>query len=118
MSEYNAPPSVSLTPAGPLPSGKGAVHREELGRKTIEGVDVVGSREITTMNAGAFGNEKTEDIVKEFWYSPWLGINVITKRFDPRHVQNFEVSNINPSEPNPKMFQPPADYRVVKMNGQ
>jgi hypothetical protein len=57
--------------------------------------------------------------VKEFWYSPWLGINVITKRFDPRHgVQNFEVSNLNLSEPNPKMFQPPADYRVVKMNGQ
>jgi hypothetical protein len=57
--------------------------------------------------------------VKEFWYSPRLGINVITKRFDPRHgVQNFVVSNINQSEPDAKLFQPPADYRLVKMDGQ
>jgi hypothetical protein len=119
VSEYDAPPSVSLAPAGPMPSGRGSVQREELGRKTIEGVDVIGSREITTINEGAFGNEKTEAIVKEFWYSPRLGINVITKRFDPRHgAQNFVVSNINQSEPDPKMFGPPEDYRVVNMNGQ
>ena len=119
VSEYNEPPSVSLVPAGPMPNGRGSVQREELGRKTIDGVDVIGSREITTINAGAVGNEKTEAVVKEFWYSPHLGINVITKRFDPRHgVQNFVVSNINQSEPDPKLFQPPEGYRVVKMDGQ
>jgi hypothetical protein len=119
VSEYDAPPSVSLAPAGPMPSGRGSVQREELVRKTIEGVDVIGSREITTINAGAFGNEKTEAIVKEFWYSPRLGINVITKRFDPRHgAQNFVVSNINQSEPDPKMFAPPEGYRIVNMIDQ
>jgi hypothetical protein len=55
VSEYNVPPSASLVPAGPMPSGRGSVQREELGRKTIEGVDVVGSREITTMNAELLG---------------------------------------------------------------
>jgi hypothetical protein len=119
VSEYNESASVNLMPAGPIPNGRGSIKREDLGRKTIEGVDVIGSREVTTINAGVTGNENVEPIVKEFWYSPRLGINVITKRFDPRFgAQNFVVSNINQSEPNPKMFQPPADYRVVKMDGQ
>jgi hypothetical protein len=81
---------------------------------------VVGSREVTTLNVGVMGNEKPEPIVKEFWYSPRLGINVITKRFDPRAsaIQNFVVGNINLEEPNPRMFEPPAGYRIVPMDGQ
>jgi hypothetical protein len=116
---YNAPQKVALMPAGPLPNGRGTVERQALGQKTIDDIEVIGSREITTLNAGAVGNEKTEPIVKEFWYSPRLQINIITKRFDPRFgVQNFIVSNINQSEPNPKLFEPPDGYRVVKMSGQ
>jgi len=119
VSPFSAPESVNLMPAGNLPGGRGTVTREELGRKTIEDIEVIGSRESITLNAGSVGNEKAEPIVKEFWYSPRLGINVITKRFDPRFgVQNFTVSNINQSEPDPKLFEPPADYRVVMMNGQ
>ena len=119
LSQYYAPASATLMPAGPMPNGRGSITREDLGHKTIDGVDVIGSREITTINAGANGNEKAEPIVKEFWYSPRLGINVITNRFDPRTgVQNFVVSNINQSEPDPKMFVPPEGYRVVNMNGQ
>lgn len=84
MYRDDMPTTVTLPKVGPLPNGMGSVTREELGRKTIEGVDVVGSREVTTLNAGVMGNEKPEPVVKEFWYSPQLGINVITKRFDPR----------------------------------
>jgi hypothetical protein len=96
------------------------VTREELGRKSIDGVDVVGSREVTTLNAGFMGNEKPEPVVKEFWYSPRLGVNVITKRFDPRAsaVQNFVVGNINQAEPDARMFEPPQGYRIVPMDGQ
>jgi hypothetical protein len=45
---------------------------------------------------------------------------VITKRFDPRApaVQNFVVGNINQAEPNARMFEPPAGYRIVPMDGQ
>src|SRR5215469_10316595 len=119
VNRYYAPESVKLMPAGPLPNGGGSVTREELGQKTIDDLNLIGSREITTLNAGVVGNQKTEPIVKEFWYSPRLQINVITKRFDPRFgSQNFVVSNVNQSEPDPKLFEPPADYRVVKMNGQ
>jgi hypothetical protein len=120
MYQYNMPTTVTLPKTGPLPNGTGTVTREELGKKTIDNVDVVGSREVTTLNAGVMGNEKPEPIVKEFWYSPRLGINVITKRFDPRAsaMQSFEVSNINLAEPNPRMFEPPVGYRIVQADGQ
>jgi hypothetical protein len=98
------------------PHGQGySVKEEALGQKTIENVEVTGSREITTVPAGQFGNEKQEPIVKEFWYSPRIGLNVITKRFNPRSgSQNFVVDHISLDEPDPKTFEPPADYRVIR----
>ena len=91
------------------------VQDEALGQKTIEDVDAIGSREITTLPAGRFGNDKPQPIVKEFWYSPRLGLNLVTKRFDPRSgAENFTVNNLSLNEPDPKMFEPPADYRVVR----
>lgn len=92
-----------------------SVQQEALGQKTIEDVDAIGSREITTLPAGEFGNPRNEPIVKEFWYSPRLGINLVTKRFDPRSgSQNFFVERLSLTEPDPKTFEPPADYRVVR----
>jgi hypothetical protein len=116
---WNAPRGLTLQ-VGPLPNGKGSVTQEDLGRKTINDLDVVGSRQVMTINAGAIGNEKAQPVVKEFWYSPHLGINVITKRFDPRvaAVQSFEVGSINLVEPDPKMFEPPVGWRLVRMDGQ
>src|ERR1700731_3560028 len=60
----------------------------------------------TNVNAGVMGNEKPEPIVKEFWYSPRLGINVITKGFDPRAsaVQNFVGGNLSQAPPNARLF--------------
>jgi hypothetical protein len=85
-----------------------------LGQQTIESVDATGSREITTLPAGQFGNTRSEPIVKEFWYSPRLGLNLVTKRFDPRSgSENFVVDHLSLNEPDPKTFEPPADYRVV-----
>ncbi len=91
------------------------VQQEALGEKTIEGVDATGSREITTLPAGRFGSDRPEPIVKEFWYSPRLGLNLVTKRFDPRSGgQNFIVDHLSLNEPDPKLFEPPADYKVVR----
>ena len=120
VSPFYMPATAKLQQAGPLPNGAGSVTREDLGQKTVEGLEVLGSREITTINAGAIGNQKAEPIVKEFWYSPRLGINVITKRFDPRvsAAQDFDVGNVNLAEPDPKLFEPPSDYKVVRMDRQ
>jgi hypothetical protein len=100
--------------ASPQATGVTITH-EPLGQKTVENVEATGSREITTLAAGKFGNEKAQPVVKEFWYSPRLGLNLITKRFDPRSgVQNFVVANLSLNEPDPNLFQPPAEYQVVR----
>ena len=98
----------------------GTVTLENLGKKTIDNVDVVGSREVTTLNAGVMGDEKPEPVVKEFWYSPQLKINVITKRFDPRAsaMRSFVVGSISQAEPDAKLFEPPSEYKMVRMDGQ
>jgi hypothetical protein len=118
--KYDSPATVSLPKAGPLANGMGTVTLENLGKKTIDNVDVVGSREVTTLNAGVMGDEKPEPVVKEFWYSPQLKINVITKRFDPRAsaMQSFVVGSISQAEPDAKLFEPPSEYRMVRMDGQ
>ena len=101
-----------------LPNGRGTVTEEALGMKTIESLDVVGSREVTTLSAGVMGDQKAEPTVKEFWYSPRLQVNVVTKRFDPHAsaIQDIELRTINLNEPDPKLFVPPTEYRVIRMN--
>jgi len=94
------------------------VKEEALGEKQEGGLNLVGTREITTLPAGRFGNTKPEPIVKEFWYSPVLGVNLVTKRFDPRTgSQNFLVTNVSQNEPDPKRFELPEGYRVVRTEG-
>ena len=100
--------------ASPNRGGVTITH-EALGQKTIDDVDVTGSREITTLPTGQFGNEKPQPIIKEFWYSPRLGLNVVTNRFDPRSgSENFVVDPLSLNEPDPKTFEPPAAYQVMR----
>jgi hypothetical protein len=52
----------------------------------------------------------------EFWYSALLGVNLVSKREDPRFgTENFEVTHISIGEPDSKLFDPPAGYRVVNL---
>jgi hypothetical protein len=109
---------VASTPAS-LPNSvtlpNGTITREELGQRTIDGLDVLGSREITTINPGANGYQHPEPTVKEFWYSPQLEVNLVIKRFEPRGgAENFTLQNIDRSEPNPNLFTPPAEYKIVR----
>jgi hypothetical protein len=116
---YNWAAGVSQPkPATAAQSGANGTKWEDLGKKVIDNVEVVGSQEVMTIPVGTIGNEKAEPVVKEFWYSPRLGINVTTKRFDPRAsaVQNFYVTAISQGEPDAQLFHPPADYRIVNMD--
>jgi len=109
--------SQARPPAAAQSTGNGTKW-EDLGRKVIDNVEVVGSHEVMTIPVGAIGNEKEQPVVKEFWYSPRLGINVTTKRFDPRAstVQNFYVTAINQAEPDARLFHPPNGFRMVSMD--
>lgn len=90
---------------------------ENLGTQIISGLETVGSRETRVIGAAAIGNESPILERKEFWYSPKLRINLVTKREDGRFgsQQNFEVTNIVLAEPDAKLFDPPADYKILDM---
>jgi hypothetical protein len=105
-----------LIPAGPLNGGKAFLTRAPLGSDSVGGVETVGTRETTTLNAGTIGNDRSISIVKEFWYSPQLGINLIEKRQDPRvGTQTFIVSDISLGEPDASLFDTPAGFRTIDM---
>jgi hypothetical protein len=108
------PSSSSLPPLVKLRNGN-TIRNEDLGRATMQNVDVVGSRETITYNAGTIGNEKPEDVVKEFWYSPRLGINLSTRRDDPRisAIQTFTITKLDLSEPDPKLFALPGGSTII-----
>lgn len=87
---------------------------EELGTQNIEGVDAQGTRTITTIPAGAIGNERPIEITYEKWYSNELQMVVMSKHNDPRYgEQTYRLTNINRSEPDPSLFSPPNGYRLV-----
>ncbi len=116
-SRYFAPPNsekMAVQPAGPLDAnGDRNLMRESMGTNDISGIDVTGTRETTTINAGVIGNDKPISIVKEIWFSSKLDLNIAVKRADPRHgTEDFLVSNISTAEPDPKYFSVPTNYSV------
>lgn len=86
---------------------------EQLGKQTIEGVECEGTREVTTIPAGAIGNERPIETVRERWFSPELNMVIMTKQSDPRFGESsYRVTNISRAEPDDSLFQVPSDYTV------
>lgn len=86
---------------------------ESLGTKTIEGVKVEGSRTTFEIPVGQLGNEKPILVVTENWFSPELGVMVMSRHVDPlagEHV--FKLANIRRGEPAAELFAIPAGFRV------
>jgi len=83
----------------------------EIGKRTIEGVEAVGTRRTQVIAPGRIGNEREIRIVSEKWYSPELRMDVLTTRSDPRRgVTTFRLANVRLTEPLPTLFQVPANY--------
>jgi hypothetical protein len=77
-------------------------------------VEAVGKRVTEHYNPGAFGNERVMTIDTEYWFSPKLGFNLISKRSDPRiGTQTFAVTNLILAEPDPKLFELPEGFTVT-----
>jgi hypothetical protein len=94
-------------------SSDAEVNRESLGTQTIEGVEAEGTRVTYTIAAGKIGNERPIVTVNERWYSPELQTVVLSKNSDPRMGETtYRLTNISRDEPDPSLFQVPADYTV------
>lgn len=87
---------------------------EDLGTRDFEGVSAQGSRRVTTIPAGAIGNELPIETVYERWYSKELGMVVYSKNTDPRFgEQTYKLTNITRAEPDPSLFSVPMEYKRV-----
>ena len=111
------PNFVSSPAAAASPGKPGAPGVENLGTQTIAGLETIGTRETNLIETATIGNEAPILEKREFWYSPRLGVNLITRRQDPRFAtqQNFEVTNIALGEPDTKLFDPPAGFKILDL---
>jgi hypothetical protein len=89
---------------------------ESLGTKTIESVQVTGTRSTSTIPAGTIGNDQDLNIVRETWYSPDLKLVVQSTQSDPRFgVTTYTLKNIQQGSPDVILFQVPANYTIDKI---
>ena len=103
------------TPGGPQNRSR-APGEESLGTREIAGVKTEGTREITTIPMGTIGNDSPILARREFWYSPQLGLNILSIREDPRFgTQKFELSDVVLGEPDPKLFSPPEGSKIIDL---
>jgi hypothetical protein len=87
--------------------------KENLGTRNIEGVDCTGTRQTSTIPAGAIGNDKPISIVTETWSSEAIGAVVESVSDDPRYGKTtYQLTNLQLSEPPRSMFEPPANFKV------
>lgn len=112
---------VDDNPAPPVATARNiqkfTTNKEELGKQIIEGVECEGRREVTTIPAGAVGNERPIEMVNETWHSLELKMTILSKRSDPRFGEStYRVTNISRSEPDAQLFQVPSEY-VIKEGG-
>jgi hypothetical protein len=113
INNYRAPTSFTPRPTGTFDKGTRELTRENLGSDVVDGLNVVGTRETVSIKAGVVGNSQPLVTTREFWYSPDLQVNLSVTRKDPRQgTQAIHVVNLSRAEPDPSVFQVPADYTV------
>ena len=100
--------------SGPMPNGNGFRQHEDLGRGSAAGAETHGYRETTTINPGVMGNDQPMVTSREFWYSPQLGIDLLSTVDSPTSgKQVFTVKDLSTSEPETSYFAIPEGYTVV-----
>jgi len=109
----NARPLPS-TPIKDAPRGRIISRTESLGNVLMEGLPAQGKKVTTTIPAGMQGNDVPVTYTTESWYSPDLKMSVLTKQEVPGgRVITTKLTNIRPFEPDPALFQVPANYKIV-----
>jgi hypothetical protein len=113
VSNYFASTAFTLRPVGPFDDGKRTLSRQSLGNDVMDGINVLGTQETVTINAGVMDNSQAFSITREFWYSPELQVNLGITRKDPREgKQVVRVHEVSRSEPDQNLFKVPEGYAV------
>jgi hypothetical protein len=100
--------------SGPLPNNTGARVHEDLGARTTSGIETVGTRDTSNLNAGVMGSDQPFSTWREFWQAPQIGVNLYSEVVNPSvGKQVFMLTDVNLAEPDPKLFELPEGFDVV-----
>ena len=111
-----APEPGAMQPVGGMRTASGTPtvgNVEDLGATEIEGFTATGRRYTRTIAAGEMGNDKPMTTTNERWVSQDLKMELLSKSESPesgKHVR--KLVNIRMGDPDPLLFQVPADYTV------
>lgn len=86
----------------------------DLGKQTIEFLDIVGKRISGTIPAGKVGNDQPLPVITDVWYAPSL--RLIIKQIDKNPLggdRTFELTNIRSVLPDPQLFLIPDGYTIT-----
>jgi hypothetical protein len=128
----NAPTTAAAEPGAPLQSlrtmraasdthaaGKLQSSHEDLGTMVIEGYTVTGTRYTNTIPAGVMGNDQPMTTTNERWFSQDLKMELLNKSESPESGKRVHrLVNIRLGDPDPLLFQVPADYTVKETQQQ
>jgi hypothetical protein len=112
-----APSGAAFGPAtavaGVAPFAAAQVSTEDLGEQVREGVLARGTRETSTIPAGALGNERAIVITSERWYSAEIDAIVASKTSDPRFGEtSYQLMNLVRAELAADLFVIPSGYEL------
>ena len=100
-------------------AGAAQAQTENLGVQTINGIAATGTRTTRTIPVGAIGNTQAIQVVREVWTSQDLKVPVMIKSSDPRFGDTtMQLTNIQQTNPDPSLFQVPANYTVESFSGR
>lgn len=89
------------------------VRVENLGTRSIAGLQCSGTRTTATLPAGLIGNDAPIITVRETWFSPEIDAVVQSKTTDPRFgTTDYHLAEIKLAEPPPDLFRVPPSFKV------
>ena len=114
----NAPPKTDTVDDFASPSSDDQpvsqfARKEDLGRRTIAGLETHGVRVTQTLPAELSGTGAEVVVTNEYWYSEDLRINLIVRHNDPRTGSSaVTVTAVSRTEPDASLFSIPQDYQL------
>jgi hypothetical protein len=88
-----------------------------LGEKMIDGIKTVGKRADYTVAANVIGNEKPIKMTLEQWFSPELGVVMLSTQRSSAGIENtYKLEQLDRSEPDRSLFTVPADFTKEDMS--
>ena len=109
----DTPPAPAERNPAEDPRPQPIISTEDLGTKTIQGLETTGKRTTTIVPAGRSGNSAPITKTYEVWTSADIGLVVKQVWNDPRFGERtVELKDLSRVAPDPALFRPPAGYTV------